>query len=83
MAGAGVVDEALIVRRGFADASHGLRAIEDFSPNLVLLDVMMPGVDGFTTLAQIRTKSDIPVIMLTARDQIEDKVKGFELGADD
>lgn len=65
------------------DASHGLRAIEDFSPNLVLLDVMMPGVDGFTTLAQIRTKSDIPVIMLTARDQIEDKVKGFELGADD
>ncbi|WP_368503344.1 response regulator [uncultured Sutterella sp.] len=57
--------------------------MEDFSPNLVLLDVMMPGVDGFTTLAQIRTKSDIPVIMLTARDQIEDKVKGFELGADD
>ena len=65
------------------DAMHGLRAFDDYSPDLVLLDVMMPGVDGFTALSQIRTKSDVPVIMLTARDQVADKVRGFELGADD
>ena len=65
------------------DARSGLKAVEECSPNLILLDVMMPEVDGFTTLAQIRAKSQVPVIMLTARDQVEDKVKGFDLGADD
>ena len=83
IAGAGVVDEALIVRRGFADASHGLRAIEDFSPNLVLLDVMMPKMNGLSALMKIREKNNIPIIMLSAKTEESDKVIGLSMGADD
>ncbi|MBN1995194.1 MAG: response regulator transcription factor [Anaerolineae bacterium] len=68
------------------EASNGLEAInrvrEDL-PDLVLLDVMMPDLDGFETLHIIRETSTVPVIMLTVRDEEEDKVKGLELGADD
>ena len=66
-----------------ADGAQGLRALDACEPDLVLLDVMMPGLDGFTVLAQLRSQSDVPVIMLTAKDQVEDKVRGLQLGADD
>src|ERR1700752_4624552 len=52
-------------------------------PDLVLLDVMLPGIDGFDVLRAIRTESSVPIIMLTARDDEVDKVLGLELGADD
>jgi two-component system KDP operon response regulator KdpE len=68
------------------EASNGLEAInrvrEDL-PDLVLLDVMMPEMDGFEALGYIRETSTVPVIMLTVRDDESDKIKGLELGADD
>lgn len=68
------------------EASSGEEALEklrDHIPNLVILDVMMPGVDGFETLRMLREISSVPVIMLTAKGDVEDRVKGLELGADD
>ncbi|HMQ54206.1 MAG TPA: response regulator transcription factor [Anaerolineae bacterium] len=68
------------------EASTGLEAIEhvrDDLPDLVLLDVMMPELDGFEALRIIRETSHVPVIMLTVRDDEDDKVKGLSLGADD
>lgn len=68
------------------EASNGLEAIErvrDDLPDLVLLDVMMPELDGFEALRIIRETSTVPVIMLTVRDDEDDKVKGLGLGADD
>jgi two-component system KDP operon response regulator KdpE len=68
------------------EASHGLEALDrtrEDLPDLVLLDVMMPELDGFETLRIIRETSTVPVIMLTVRDDEEDKVRGLELGADD
>ena len=68
------------------EASNGLEAIErvrDDLPDLVLLDVMMPELDGFEALRIIRETSTVPVIMLTVRDDEDDKIKGLELGADD
>jgi two-component system KDP operon response regulator KdpE len=68
---------------GSSDGVSGLLAIEREHPDLVLLDIAMPELDGFETLRRIREFSDVPVIMLTARDSVVDKVKGLELGADD
>lgn len=68
------------------EGSNGLEAIDrtrEDLPDLVLLDVMMPEMDGFEALHIIRETSNVPVIMLTVRDDEEDKVKGLELGADD
>lgn len=67
-------------------ASSGAEAVglvEAFAPDLVLLDVMMPGMDGFEAARQIRAKIQIPVIFLTAKDTVEDKVAGFTAGGDD
>jgi two-component system KDP operon response regulator KdpE len=69
--------------RGATDGETALDLIEQEHPDLVLLDIMMPQMDGYETLRQIRQFSDVPVIMLTARDGVLDKVKGLELGADD
>jgi two-component system, OmpR family, KDP operon response regulator KdpE len=69
-----------------ASAGDGKTAIEKVGtedPDLVILDVMMPGLDGFQVLARIREFSVVPVIMLTARDDQQDKVTGLDLGADD
>ena len=68
------------------EAGNGLEAIErarEDLPDLVLMDVMMPEMDGFEALRIIRETSTVPVIMLTVRDDESDKVKGLELGADD
>lgn len=68
------------------EANNGLQALEkvrDYNPDLVLLDVEMPGMDGFETLKRIREISDAAVIMLTVRADEEDRIKGLDLGADD
>jgi len=67
-------------------ATNGLDAlnmVRDELPDLVILDVMMPEMDGFETLRLLRETSNVPVIMLTVKSEEEDKVKGLELGADD
>jgi len=68
---------------GAGSGEAGLDAIERDHPDVVLLDVGLPDLDGFEALRQIRAFSDVPVLMLTARDDSMDKVKGLELGADD
>jgi DNA-binding response OmpR family regulator len=68
------------------EAENGLEAVNrvrDNLPDLVLLDVMMPELDGFEALRLIRETSNVPVIMLTVKDEEEDRVRGLELGADD
>lgn len=65
------------------DGEAALKAFPEFSPNLVLLDLMLPGIDGYQVCREIRTKSQVPIIMLSAKGEIFDKVLGLELGADD
>jgi DNA-binding response OmpR family regulator len=74
-------DEGYIVVEA-ATGEQGLQAMED-APDIVLLDLMLPGVDGFTVCRSIRRKSDVPVIMVTARTDSHDVVAGLEAGADD
>jgi DNA-binding response OmpR family regulator len=62
---------------------EGLDLVERETPDLVLLDIGLPDADGYKVLEDIRAFSDVPVVMLTARDDTMDKVKGLELGADD
>src|SRR6056300_1590889 len=61
----------------------GLKKLKHKSPDLVILDVMLPGMDGFEVCKKIRQQSSVPIIMLTARGELMDKVVGLELGADD
>jgi len=65
------------------NGSEALERLRDSLPDLILLDVMMPDIDGFEVLRMIREISQVPVIMLTAKSEEDDKVKGLELGADD
>ncbi|MBA2320769.1 MAG: response regulator transcription factor [Deltaproteobacteria bacterium] len=65
------------------DGARGLAAIEAGGVDLVVLDVMMPGLDGLDVLRRLRTRSAVPVLMLTARGDETDRVVGLELGADD
>lgn len=66
-----------------SDGIEGMKFFDSFGADLVILDVMMPGMDGFETLAEIRKKSRVPVIMLTAKESEADRIRGLELGADD
>lgn len=68
---------------GAHSGDAALDVIEHEHPDIVLLDVGLPDMDGYEVLTQVRTFSDVPVVMLTARDDVMDKVKGLELGADD
>jgi two-component system KDP operon response regulator KdpE len=68
---------------GAGEGEAALDIVEREHPDIVLLDVGLPGIDGYEVLRQIRAFSDVPVLMLTARDDAMDKVKGLELGADD
>ena len=65
------------------NGEEALTAFESWQPNLVLLDLMLPGIDGYQVCREIRSKSTIPIIMLSAKSEVFDKVLGLELGADD
>lgn len=65
------------------DGEEALKAFEQYSPNLILLDLMLPGIDGYQVCREIRAKSNVPIIMLSAKGEVFDKVLGLELGADD
>ncbi len=91
-----VDDEPLIVdsltyslrREGFdvmgvGDGQQALEAVENYQPDLIVLDILLPGINGMEVCKQIRAKSTIPVIMLTARGEELDRILGLEVGADD
>jgi len=65
------------------DGEAALEAVPAFEPNLILLDLMLPGIDGYTVCREVRSKSSTPIIMLSAKGEIFDKVLGLEMGADD
>jgi DNA-binding response OmpR family regulator len=66
-----------------ADSSEAMRLVRDEQPALVLLDIMMPGTDGFGVCQRIREFSEVPIIILTARDDVNEITRGLDLGADD
>lgn len=77
-----------LVREGYqvTESPDGTSALEEFQENpfdMVILDVMMPGLDGWTVLRRIRAESDVPVIMLSARGEEDDLLFGYQLGADE
>lgn len=65
------------------DGEKALIAYDTYQPNLILLDLMLPGIDGYQVCREIRSKSNVPIIMLSAKGEVFDKVLGLELGADD
>ena len=65
------------------DGESALADFDEFKPNLILLDLMLPGIDGYQVCREIRAKSGTPIIMLSAKGEVFDKVLGLELGADD
>ncbi len=65
------------------DGLLGLEKFHQFQPDLILLDIMLPGMDGWSVCRKIRETSKTPIIMLTAKGELEDKVSGLEMGADD
>ena len=77
-----------LTRDGFqveaiGDGEEAVRSAVQGKPDLVVLDVMLPGMDGLAVCREIRQSSQVPIIMLTARDEVTDKIVGLELGADD
>ncbi|MFZ5644858.1 MAG: response regulator transcription factor [Bacillota bacterium] len=66
-----------------ANGIEGLNMVTAGNPDLVVLDIMMPGLDGWEVCRRIRAEKDVPVLMLTARDEVADRVKGLDIGADD
>ena len=87
------VKAAAYIRQGLVESGHavdvahngtdGLHAAATGDHDLVILDVQLPGIDGFAVLSALRTSKQVPVLMLTARGKTDDKVRGFDLGADD
>ncbi|MEN3259192.1 heavy metal response regulator transcription factor [Sodalis endosymbiont of Spalangia cameroni] len=87
------VSTGAYLRKGLAEAGYrvdiaptgteGLFLALEYVYDLILLDVMLPGLDGWQLMEIIRKKSDVPVLFLTARDRVEDRIHGLELGADD
>ncbi len=65
------------------DGESALSAFDTFAPNMILLDLMLPGIDGYQVCREIRSRSATPIIMLSAKGEVFDKVLGLELGADD
>ena len=76
------VQEGFIVAEA-ADGAEALVRLQQVKPDIILLDIMMPVIDGFEVCQQIRKFSSVPIIMLTSRTQREDRIMGLELGADD
>ena len=80
--------ETLLTREGYevegvGDGDQVMARFSQLKPDLVILDIMLPGIDGLTLCKEIRKQSQVPIIMLTARDEVTDKVVGLEVGADD
>ena len=65
------------------DGESAINTFDSFKPNLVLLDLMLPGIDGYQVCRELRTISQVPIIMLSAKGEVFDKVLGLEMGADD
>ena len=65
------------------DGEEALKEFRKFQPDLIILDLMLPGIDGYQVCREIRHSSDVPIIMLSAKGETFDKVLGLELGADD
>ena len=65
------------------DGESALEMIKTYQPNFMLLDIMLPGIDGYEVLREVRKSSNLPIIMLSAKGEVFDKVLGLELGADD
>ena len=65
------------------DGESALREFKTYQPSLILLDLMLPGIDGYQVCREIRSQSNVPIIMLSAKGEVFDKVLGLELGADD
>lgn len=86
----GIIDliSQYLIKEGYEvltakDGPSGLKASESFQHNLIVLDIMMPGFDGLELLSKIRQRSDVYVIMLTAKTEDTDKIVGLTIGADD
>lgn len=82
------VVERYLAREGYdvrlaADGNEALRIGQEWSPDLIVLDLMLPGVDGLEVCRQLRAHTQVPIIMLTARGEESDRVVGLEMGADD
>ena len=81
--------QSIFERAGFFNiltASSGTEALKiwkERQPDMIILDIMMPGIDGLSVLREVRETSNIPVLLLTARGEAEDRVAGLEVGADD
>lgn len=84
-----IMTKSIFERAGYtnivtaASAKDALKILSTKMPDMIILDVMMPEMDGFELLQEIRATSKVPVLMLTARGEAEDRFSGFELGADD
>src|SRR5258705_13101030 len=78
-----LLERAGVTARGAADGRDGLREFHSWRPDLVILDVSMPELDGWNVLERIRDMSDVPVMMLTARGDELERVRGLQAGADD
>ncbi len=66
-----------------SDGNEGLRHFRAFAPHLVVLDLMLPGMDGLTLCRRLREISTVPILVVTARDEVSDRVRGLDGGADD
>lgn len=66
-----------------ANGEEALKKFESYHPHLILLDIMLPGIDGYDVCREIRKKSNVPIIMLSAKGEVFDKVLGLKIGADD
>lgn len=78
----GLINEGFEVQTA-PDGMTAITLVSQFEPHIVILDVMMPGMDGFEVCRMLKKTGNVAVIMLTARDEVEDRVKGLNLGADD
>ncbi|HLG50906.1 MAG: response regulator transcription factor [Chloroflexi bacterium] len=65
------------------DGEEGLRKVREAIPDLIILDILMPGIDGVEVCRRLRSTEDVPILMLTARDEVADRVRGLDAGADD
>ena len=82
------VVERYLVREGyevksFVSGDHAMKAMENTLPNMIILDIMLPGMSGYDLCKWVRARSELPIIMISARDEEVDRILGLELGSDD